>query len=140
MVPLDSLLLASFDEKLYLGQLFHSAAQEVERLDKAILDHQIELVQIFQEKQRQIDTLKAQRIRHVTRWKKFFALIYRLPDDVLLMVFEVAVLQFAQSPWNLAHVSRRFREIAFRARKVKTFPEVSRYRRSFVEDLGQAPS
>lgn len=116
--PLETPLITSIDEHLYLNELFHSAAQEVERLNKAILDRQTELVLLFQQKQREIDLLKARRTNHITRWKSFFALVYKLPDDVLLLVFEAFVLELGQSPWIIAHVSRRFREVAFRARKI----------------------
>jgi F-box-like len=113
----DSPITATADERLYLNQLFQTAVQEVENLDKAILQGQIELLHLFQQKQASIDILKARRQTHIVRWKKFFALIYKLPDDVLLLIFELYVLE-GGSPWTVAHVSKRFRDVAFKARKV----------------------
>lgn len=123
MPIVDSPITASVDERLYLTQLFQTAVKEVERLDSDILESQLELVRLFQQKQAHIDALKARRQSHIVRWKKFFSLIYKLPDDVLLLIFELYV-HSGGSPWTVAHVSKRFRDVAFKTRKVNraSFP------------------
>ncbi|PVF96929.1 hypothetical protein CPB86DRAFT_473655 [Serendipita vermifera] len=42
----------------------------------------------------------------------------RLPDETLIEIFEICILQYESDPWHLAHVCRRFRFVAFQAHRI----------------------